>query len=377
MSKLVWAYGPRDKKQRMLLLAIAEHANDDGYAYPGERLLAEETLQDVRSVQRHRDRLVALGWLAVQPRSAGVVTRGGQYQLRGTAYQINLAKLRGELPTRQGQQAAAGATSRSTGQGSFPVAGAVQNVSRDDKTGDSRRQNEHSETTKQALRDDKITAPLLNHHEPPKNHHRNTNQPLPLPFDVDCEETSKSKSADQGQERKATASANATATPSANEAAVASTERVGEASLSSGPGFRVGSNVIPFGRRARRDADPREGLDGEEAALFDETMRVLGACGIAPKNATRRQCNAVTEALRMHVACNQDCSIAQAGTVATETWDAYLKAHSQGLLWRVVGLQKFFAEGYWLENGHPWDWNASAVADRQRRINSGIGMQRG
>jgi hypothetical protein len=366
VTKLVWAYGPNSRNARLLLLAIAEHANDDGIAWPGLGLLAEETRQSERTVQRLVAVLEREGWLQVQRRTNSVPTRGGQYERRGNTYHVSLAKLRGELPTRQTEdRAAAGADVHRSG--------AVNNARRDDKTEELRRQNEHPETTKTAPRDDKTRAPLMNHKEPPMNRHE-PNQPLPLPLGEEC---AKSKSAKTGEKQRTTASANASAKTLPPAAAVTSTESVGEASLSSGPGFLVGGNVIPFSRRTRRAADPRDGMDAPAALLFGVTMDVLGECGVAEKNVTRRQRVTVCEALRDEVA-RSERPLAMVAAGAITRWDEYQDAAREGFLWRVVGVRQFFAEGYWLEAaGHPWDWDKAALAECKRRAGAGVGQYRG
>lgn len=50
---------------RMLLLAIAEHANENGYASPGNKLLAEETTISERQIQRMIPQLANAGILEI------------------------------------------------------------------------------------------------------------------------------------------------------------------------------------------------------------------------------------------------------------------------------------------------------------------------
>jgi len=151
-------------------------------------------------------------------------------------------------------------------------------------------------------------------------------------------------------------------------------ERAGETGMSSGGAARTaGAKLIPF-RGRRPDAEQeRARLDGFEAALFDVTMEVLGECGIASKNVTRRQRIAVSEALRdEHERCGE--ALHAIAVLAVKQWELYLE--SAWALWRVVGVRQFFAEGYWLQKGgHPWDWDKAALAERRNRSNSGIGMR--
>jgi hypothetical protein len=352
VSKLVWAYGPKVRGPRMLLLAIAEYANDDGVAWPGQPVLAAAILQTRRTVQRLSDRLAREGWMEVLPRTAPVRMSDGRYEQRGTSYKINLAKLRGELPTRQSERSAAGAASHRSG--------AVETARRDDKTVAPRRQNANAETTKSTLRDDKIGAPLMNYQEPPRNHQGRTTHPIALSLGAAC---AKSKSADQEQERRTTASAKAKATTPVMRSAEASMERGGGSGMNSG-------RVIPF--RGRRDPEIiRAGLDGFEAALFDETMRVLGECGMGPKSVTRRMRNAVEDALRARMESEQ-CSLADAGSYLTERWDLYVECRHS--LTNLVEARRFFAEGYWLDDRR-WDWSLAAKEHLSRLGAARTGMR--
>lgn len=59
--------------KRLVLLAIADNANDDGYAWPSQATLATKTGLSVRSIQVHVSELMAEGLLAIDkvPRRAG------------------------------------------------------------------------------------------------------------------------------------------------------------------------------------------------------------------------------------------------------------------------------------------------------------------
>jgi hypothetical protein len=175
----------------------------------------------------------------------------------------------------------------------------------------------------------------------------------------------KSKSADQSEKQKATASANATATTLVMREPVVSMERAGETGMSSG------GRVIPFRGRRPDPESERALLEGFEAALFDVTMMVLGGCGIAPKNVTRRQRLAVSEALRdEQERCGE--SLQDVAQRSVMMWEEYLK--SAWALFRVVGVRQFFAECYWLDDRR-WNWDKAALAERRSRTNAGIGMR--
>jgi hypothetical protein len=417
VSKLVWAYGPYARSVRMLLLAIAEHADDEGKAFPGLVLLAQETRQSERNVERLLAQMEREGWVRVERRSTAVQTQKGRWERRGNTYYVNLAKLRGVVPAGQGQRSAAGAPrtqpQQMAGQGLCAVAGsvvgnngwpgsdhfavagserqmagqglcavagseadvedAVESAGRDDKTSLPRRQNEPAEPTISTPRADISGTPLMNHHEPPKNHQEEPNPPYAPPAFVPA--CGKSQNADQRQEQTATARATAAATASALRGRRGDPGNgAGNTGQSLGGAARAAGNVIPFARAGRERRDPevqRAALDGEGAALFDETMRVLGWCGIAVKNTTRRQRDAVSHALRAY-ADEHGHSLARAGDDACRAWQEYLDAARQGLLRRTVEARRFFEQGYWLSNGTPWDWDQGEL--KQRR-NAGIGMR--
>ena len=189
--------------------------------------------------------------------------------------------------------------------------------------------------------------------------------PLPPLAAVECGKTGNGNrngnSADQGQKQEATARATATATTSAIAEALPQRECVGS------PAQRPPRRVLPF-RRLRDAAAERERLDGFEAALFDVAMSILCHCGIAPKNATRRQWLAVSEALRDEVQ-RTGASLQDVEQDACKMWDDYTHAGDEGMLWRVVGAREFFAEGYWRKaSGRSWDWDKAALSDRRRRL---------
>jgi hypothetical protein len=84
VSEAVWRCGPRSRNQRSLLLAIADHADVAGFAYPSIAGLAEKCVMTPRNVLRLVRLLVEAGWMEVtqHPRN-----------YRANAYQINLPKL--------------------------------------------------------------------------------------------------------------------------------------------------------------------------------------------------------------------------------------------------------------------------------------------
>lgn len=61
----VWANSQQKGSGLILLLAIADHANDDGYAYPGVETLAKKSRMSERNTRYVLDQLVAGGELAI------------------------------------------------------------------------------------------------------------------------------------------------------------------------------------------------------------------------------------------------------------------------------------------------------------------------
>jgi hypothetical protein len=74
----VWDHSEADGNARLVLLAIADNAHDDGRdAYPGQQEIARKCRLSVRTVRRAIEELVALGELEIA-RHAGVASRSGE-----------------------------------------------------------------------------------------------------------------------------------------------------------------------------------------------------------------------------------------------------------------------------------------------------------
>lgn len=68
----VWMRYPAGGGERLLALALADHASDDGTrVYPSVSELARKTVQSERTVQRQLQAMVAAGWLVLERRSSG------------------------------------------------------------------------------------------------------------------------------------------------------------------------------------------------------------------------------------------------------------------------------------------------------------------
>jgi hypothetical protein len=87
MVELVLNNGPSNSTERLLLVAIAENANNDGYGWPGLEKLALRSCRTRRHVIRLIQNLETGGWLTSFQRAEG-------FGRKQTAYQLNLAQLK-------------------------------------------------------------------------------------------------------------------------------------------------------------------------------------------------------------------------------------------------------------------------------------------
>jgi hypothetical protein len=91
----VWQCGPQDTSARMLLLAIADCANDQGEAFPSVALLGQKSCMSKSTVLRTLQGLETSGWFAVRRRT---VQWDGDTHPRGNLYVVALEKLRLQAP---------------------------------------------------------------------------------------------------------------------------------------------------------------------------------------------------------------------------------------------------------------------------------------
>lgn len=62
----IWEVGPQKQGELLVLLAISDHADDDGYAWPSMARIAKKARMLERSAQRIVRQLEADGWLTIQ-----------------------------------------------------------------------------------------------------------------------------------------------------------------------------------------------------------------------------------------------------------------------------------------------------------------------
>lgn len=111
--------------EKMVLLVIADHANDEGtQSYPSQATIAEKASISIRTVQRAVNTLVLEGYIRMFKHSGG--SANCREDRRPHLYQINVGKLRGDTvttrQTRGDNKDANGATlTTSTGRHSRPM----------------------------------------------------------------------------------------------------------------------------------------------------------------------------------------------------------------------------------------------------------------
>lgn len=64
----VWQFGPRDKSEVLVLLALADYCNDEGECWPAMSSIASKARMTERGVQKICARLVESGWLEIDLR---------------------------------------------------------------------------------------------------------------------------------------------------------------------------------------------------------------------------------------------------------------------------------------------------------------------
>jgi hypothetical protein len=84
VSSGVWQCGPAEMLPKFLLIAIADNADDFGFAFPSQDTLAQKICCDNRTVMRRLEQLEAQGWLTIYRKAV---------HGRANAYLINLAKI--------------------------------------------------------------------------------------------------------------------------------------------------------------------------------------------------------------------------------------------------------------------------------------------
>lgn len=103
--------------EKMVLLVIADHANDEGtQSYPSQATIAEKASISIRTVQRAVNTLWEQGYVRVFKHAGG--SANCREDRRPHLYQINIAKLRGDTVTARKDDGATLTTS--TGRHSRP-----------------------------------------------------------------------------------------------------------------------------------------------------------------------------------------------------------------------------------------------------------------
>ncbi len=105
--------------EKMVLLVIADHANDEGtQSYPSQATIAEKASISIRTVQRCVNTLVLEGYIRMFKHSGG--SANCREDRRPHLYQININKLRGDTVTGRQDDADGATLTTSTGRHSRP-----------------------------------------------------------------------------------------------------------------------------------------------------------------------------------------------------------------------------------------------------------------
>jgi hypothetical protein len=168
---LVLENGPTDALEKLVMVVIADHADDSGgHAFPGIQLIARKSCQSPRNAMRVLASLELAGWLSIQRKS---------HLGKGNLYQLNVPRLRTELvirdtvsPVRRNTQGNK-ATSVASSDTMSPMLKSAEAAKSGDKPGD-------SQVTNSTGSGDKNAVPFnsINRQEPPLEP-KATTTPLP------------------------------------------------------------------------------------------------------------------------------------------------------------------------------------------------------
>ena len=144
--------GPADRTEELILVAIAENANDAGYGFPGVALIAHRARCGERHVLRLIKKIAVDGWLVTLPRAEG-------FGKKQTAFQLNLTKLASNVS--HAAQIAHEKAKRDQKKQLRGDSHAAQIAH--EKSGDI---SPHSQVTFEAVSGDISPLPILKNHEP-------------------------------------------------------------------------------------------------------------------------------------------------------------------------------------------------------------------
>lgn len=87
--------GPKNPARKLVMVALADNANDYGICWPGYALIAHKSSVSVRTTMRTIEALVAENWISVEKRAVQKINKKTKKNRPGhlNRYQINLAKL--------------------------------------------------------------------------------------------------------------------------------------------------------------------------------------------------------------------------------------------------------------------------------------------
>lgn len=167
----VFQAGPADMAERFVMLAIADNADDAGFAFPGVETIAGKSCQSVRNTLRVLKQLEKSGWLMIKRRCQGPKKQGNGYQLNMAMMRGDSVSLRTPNDTVSSRHKPSVATKDTSKQPSDTLSRDVEIESRSDKS-------EQSEVTNATKRSDKTAFPILSNHQEPSLEPKS----LPLPL---------------------------------------------------------------------------------------------------------------------------------------------------------------------------------------------------
>jgi DnaD/phage-associated family protein len=85
---MVWDKGPEDKNELLVLLALADHANDDGYCWPSMNSIARKCRMTRQGVAGIEERLETDGWLRIYRSSSDGKKNVNKYCIQVERFQV-------------------------------------------------------------------------------------------------------------------------------------------------------------------------------------------------------------------------------------------------------------------------------------------------
>lgn len=158
----VFQAGPPDMAERFVMLAIADNADDAGFAFPGVDVIATKSCQSVRNTLRVLKQLEVGGWLIIKRRCQGPKKQGNGYQLN-----LAMMALRSDTVSSRIPRDATSLRTKERAANKDAYKAPHDTVSPDVEIEKRSDKPTTSEVTSESIRSDKSCFPILiNHQEP-------------------------------------------------------------------------------------------------------------------------------------------------------------------------------------------------------------------